>query len=85
MAVPAPSGQSNLVSDYPNEAIHQHDYRYDFRVVGSNSYYSLIILIEMLSFGPNYCVIIRLSVKNDEASLIHSKALCTTNELAIDY
>jgi hypothetical protein len=41
VAAPAPSGQSNFVSSYPNEAIHCHNC---FRVVDSNSYYSLIIL-----------------------------------------
>ena len=67
-AAPAPSGQSNFVSGYPNVAIHCYDFHYYFRVVGSNSYYSLIILIYIVSFGPNNYVVIRLPVKNDVAS-----------------
>ena len=67
-AAPAPSGQSNFVSGYPNVAIHCFDFHYYFRVVGSNSYYSLIILNYIVSFGPNNYVVIRLPVKNDAAS-----------------
>jgi hypothetical protein len=45
VAESVPSGQSNFVPGYPNEAIHCSDYQYCFRVVGSNNYYSLSILI----------------------------------------
>ena len=65
--------QSNYVSGYPNEEIRCGGCHYCFRVVGSNSYYSLIILIYSLSFGPNYFAFIRLSVKNDLAAGIHGK------------
>jgi hypothetical protein len=68
VGAPAPSGQSNFVSGYPNEAIHCYDCHYCFRVVGSNSYYSLIILKYIVSFGPNNFAVIRLPVKNDVAS-----------------
>jgi len=68
VAAPAPSGQSNFVSGYPNEAIDCYDRHYCFRVVDSNSYYSLIILKYIVSFGPNNFVVIRLPVKNDVAS-----------------
>ena len=68
----APFGQSNYVPCYPNEEIRYYDCHYCFRVVGSNSYYSLIILIYSLSFGPNTFVSIRLPVKNDLASWIHA-------------
>jgi hypothetical protein len=67
-AAPAPSGQSNFVSGYPNVAIRCYDFHCCFRVVGSNSYYSLIILKYIVSFGPNNYVVIRLPVKNDAAS-----------------
>jgi len=48
---PAPFGQSNYVSGYPNEEIRWYGCHYCFRVVGSNSYYSLIILIYIFSFA----------------------------------
>jgi len=48
---PAPFGQSNYVSGYPNEEIRCYGYHYCFRVVDSNSYYSLIILIYII-FWP---------------------------------
>jgi hypothetical protein len=65
---PAPFGQSNYVSGYPNEEIRCYGCRYCFRVVGSNSYYSLIILIYSLSCDPNNFAVIRLHVKNDLAA-----------------
>jgi len=68
VGAPAPSAQSNFVSGYPNEAIHCYDCHYCFRVVGSNSYYSLIILKYIVSFGPNNFAVIRLPVKNAVAS-----------------
>jgi len=48
---PAPFGQSNYVSGYPNEEIRWYGYHFCFRVVGSNSYYSLVILIYIVSFA----------------------------------
>ena len=62
-AAPALSDQSNFVSGYPNVAIHCYVFHYYFQVVGSNSYYSLIILIYIVSFGPNNYVVIRLPVR----------------------
>jgi hypothetical protein len=70
---PAPFGQSNYVSGYPNEETRCYDCHYCLRVVGSNSYYSLIILTYSSSFGPNYFAFIRLPVKNDLAARIHGK------------
>ena len=67
---PALFGQSNYVSGYPNEEIRWYGCHYCFRVVGSNSYYSLIILIYS---DPNNFAFIRLHVKNDLASWIQSK------------
>ena len=69
----APSGQSNDVSCYPYEEIRCYGRHYCFRVVGSNSYYSYIILIEILYFEPNNCTFIRLPLKNDFAPWIQSK------------
>jgi hypothetical protein len=70
---PAPFGLSNYVSCYPNEENHCYDCHSCFRVVGSHSYYSLIILIYSLCFGPNNFAFIRLPVKNDLAAWIHGK------------
>ena len=69
---PALFGQSNYVSGYPNEEIRWYGCHYCFRVVGSNSYYSLIIPI-YLFFCPNNFAYIRLPVKNDVASWIQGK------------
>ena len=73
MEAPAPFGQSNYVSGYPNDVIRCFGLHDCFRVVGSNSYYSLIILIYSLSCGPNNFAVIRLPVKNDLAAWIHGK------------
>ena len=73
MVAPAPFGQNNYESGYPNEEIHCCDYHYCFWVVGSNSYYALSILIYTLPFGLNNFAFIRLPVKNDLASWIHGK------------
>ena len=70
---PAAFDQSNYVSGYPNEEMRCFGCHYCFRVVGSNSYYSLIILIYSLSYGPNNFAVIRLHVKNDLAAWIHGK------------
>jgi hypothetical protein len=70
---PAPFGQSNYVPGYPNEENRCYGCHYCFRVVGSNSYYSLIILIYSLSCGPNNFAVNRLPVKNDLAAWIHGK------------
>lgn len=68
VAAPALSDLSNYVSDYPNEEIHACDYQYYFRVVGSNSYYSLMILIYVLSLSSGTCAVNCLPVKNDIVS-----------------
>ena len=39
VVAPAPTCQSNVVLDYPNEAIHETDFHNHFRVVDSNSFY----------------------------------------------
>ncbi|SRR6266581_8353428 len=62
---PAPFGQSNYVSGYPNEEIRCYGCLYCFRVVDSNSYYSSIILKYILYSDPNNFAFIRLPVKND--------------------
>ena len=65
VAAPAPSDLSNYVPHYPNEASHSWDYQYYFRVVGSNSYYSLMILIYVLSLSLGTFAANCLPVKND--------------------
>ena len=70
---PAPFGQSNYVSGYPNEEIRCYGCLYYLRVVDSNSYYSSSILIYILYSGPNNFAFIRLPVKNDVASWIQCK------------